>query len=495
MQGLVFSSLEFIFVFLPVVLLIYFLTLRLFKDHSQKITALNLVLLISSLFFYIRGEGKFVWVMLLVGSIDYFIALIIERVHDQKVAKASDAKVCKFWLIVSIISNMGLLFYFKYINFAVDFYFDIAKSMGLGTPGTRLFFEVTLPIGISFYTFESMSYIFDVYRRETKATKNLISYWAFITFFPHLVAGPIIRYVELRKQLDDRSHTWEQMLLGFRLFSIGLAKKAIIANPMGYHADYLFSLDPSKLDFSTAWIAAISYTLQIYFDFSGYSDMAIGLGRMFGINLPQNFNYPYIAKSVQEFWRRWHITLSTWFRDYVYIPLGGSRKGPIIEYRNLFLVFVFCGLWHGASWNFLNWGIFHGLFLVIERIVKSKVKWEAPAFLSHLYTLLVVMFAWVIFRSETMSQCWEIWEAMLGLRGISISTETWIFITWPFFSVYVLLGIYFAIPLNKYFGEKKIARLLSEPRLSYEFIFLGLFILSSIFLCGKDYNPFIYFRF
>lgn len=489
---MVFSSLQFIFGFLPAVLCLYFAALHLFKNHKNKILFLNSVLLISSLYFYIQGEKKFVWVMLLTGTMDYFFALLLQR--EQRKNSETDFRQ-KALLVASIIANMGLLFYFKYINFAVDIFFDAARSLGLASHGSRIFFEITLPIGISFYTFESMSYIIDVYRRETTATRKLVDYWTFITFFPHLIAGPIIRYVDLRRQLENRQHSWENFLTGFRRFVVGLSKKVIIANPMGYYADYLFALDPSRLDTVAAWLAALAYTLQIYFDFSGYSDMAIGLARIFGIQLPQNFNYPYVARNIQDFWRRWHMTLSSWFRDYLYIPLGGNRAGSRIEFRNLFVVFVLCGLWHGASLNFLFWGVFHGTFLVIERIAKNQLNWQVPRFAQHVYAVVVIMFAWVIFRAETMSQAIGVWGAMLGFSPQLISVDTLELLKTPHFSLYAVLGIFLSIPLSRWWGEKTTDHIMTLPRWRYDVTFAGLFLTSVVFLCGQEYNPFIYFRF
>lgn len=482
---MVFSSIKFIFVFMPAVLLVYFLAFKYLANTVRKVTILNGILLVSSLWFYIEGEKNYVWVMLLTGAIDYVIALLIEREQQRQPDMTTRTLKQKLLLLASITGNMGLLFYFKYTNFALD----------LIAPGHSNVFHVILPIGISFYTFESMSYTIDVYRGETPATRKFVAYWTFITFFPHLIAGPIIRYSELRRQLEQRKHNWENVLIGFRRFVIGLSKKVIIANPMGYHADYLFALDPTRIDTFTAWLAAVAYTLQIYFDFSGYTDMAIGLGKIFGIDLPQNFNYPYISKSIKEFWRRWHMTLSSWFRDYLYIPLGGNKKGVIKEYRNLFLVFFLCGLWHGASLNFIVWGCFHGVFLVLERILRNIFSWKPPVFVLHLYTLLVIIFGWVVFRAETMPQTMAIWKAMLGMAPAFVSEDAIALLFKPHFFVFAVLGIFFSIPLKLYCGDKFIDKLITLPRLRYELIFLALFLVSTVFLCGEEYNPFIYFRF
>jgi alginate O-acetyltransferase complex protein AlgI len=489
---MVFSSLKFIFVFLPLVLAAYFAVLYFFASHKKIFTYLNLVLLVSSLVFYIEGEKKFFFVMLLVGFIDYFLALLLER-GTERVRPNKNFR--RFILLISVVSNMGLLFYFKYFNFVAEMVSLVTEHFFPLSHSSRLILEVSLPIGISFYTFESMSYIIDVYRCEIKATRRFIDYWTFITFFPHLVAGPIIRYIDLRIQLESRTHNWQNIVEGSRRFSVGLAKKVIIANPLGYYADIFYALDPSRLDSALAWITAATYSLQIYFDFSGYSDMAVGLAKLFGITLPENFNFPYAARSMRDFWRRWHITLSQWFRDYLYIPLGGNRGGPWKEYRNLFLVFTLCGLWHGASLNFLGWGVFHGLFLVAERLVRLRDSSRSYNFIRHLYAIVVILFSWVIFRSENFAQTWNIWKSMLGMGNSWISQDTLLHLTNVHFLFYFLLGIFFCIPLQPWLGEKaqSVTWLFQEKLGETYFVFL--LIISAMVLCGQEYNPFIYFRF
>ncbi len=455
---MVFSSLAFIFSFLPIVLALYFATHAIFKNKRSVFNALNFVLFAASVDFYITGEKKFFWVMLVVGLTDYCIALLMDA--EQK-KPAPNAKFLFYLLLISIVSNMGLLVFFKY------------------TP----YINIALPIGISFYTFESMSYIIDVYRGHIKATRRFIDYWAFITFFPHLVAGPIIRYVDLKNQLENRTHSWEQVAEGFRRFSLGLGKKVIIANPLGYYADMLFTLDSSRLDTTLAWVAACTYTLQIYFDFSGYSDMAVGLAKMFGIVLPENFNAPYLARSIKEFWRRWHITLSLWFRDYLYIPLGGNKQGVFKEYRNLMLVFILCGVWHGANVTFLLWGCYHGFFLICERILGKKMNFHFPQWLQHTYALLVIVLSWVIFRAESFAQICAMYSSMAGLHGHLISNDTLQFVSTPHFYVYFLIAVLFCTPV--------VYKLDCQSHLWS----MSVFLISCIFLCGQEYNPFIYFRF
>ena len=488
---MVFSSLKFLFIFLPIVLLVYFAVYQYCARSRRLFTWLNFVLLLASLVFYIEGEKKFFYVMLLVGFIDYWLALLLENDRQKAQPNPSFQKII---LLASIFSNMGLLFYFKYFNFAAGLVTDLADQLYPLNHGSRFFVEVGLPIGISFYTFESMSYIIDVYRGEIKATRRFVDYWTFITFFPHLVAGPIIRYIDLRKQLESRTHSWINIVEGFRRFSVGLAKKVIIANPLGYYSDIFYAVDASKMDTLLAWLTAGAYALQIYFDFSGYSDMAVGLARMFGITLPENFNYPYIAQSMKDFWRRWHMTLSQWFRDYLYIPLGGNRLGTFKEYRNLFLVFTMCGLWHGASLNFLGWGVFHGLFLVLERVIDFKEN-KAPLMLRHIYAIIVILFSWVIFRSETLSQTLAIWKAMLGLAPSLVSTDSLQLLSQPHFYVYLILGIVLSVPLSNWgVSPQRRATWNLHPAFR-EMSSVVLLIFSAIVLCGQEYNPFIYFRF
>lgn len=487
---MVFSSLEFIYIFLPLVLGLYFAALAIFENKKNIFSILNLVLLVSSLFFYIRGEKHFFWVMLLVGFIDYWLALMIER---NRSSQRPSRSLQRIWLLVSIVSNMGLLFYFKYAQFAFKVILSFGLNRYIDERSTQFLAEVVLPIGISFYTFESMSYIIDVYLGHVRATRRFIDYWAFITFFPHLVAGPIIRYIDLKKQLEHRNHSLENIHEGFQRFAVGLGKKVIIANPLGYYADILFALDPTRIDWVLAWLAAIAYSLQIYFDFSGYSDMAIGLAKMFGIHLPENFNYPYVAQSMKDFWRRWHITLSQWFRDYLYIPLGGNKRGALFEYRNLLIVFILCGLWHGASWNFLAWGGFHGAFLIVERF-KFWHRFSVPALLRHVYAVVVIIFSWVIFRAESVEQVVSMYWAMLGGNSLHVAHDAFKLLGTPHFFVFLILGALFCSPvvIVKMRGWFLKRNLISTFEVTGA---VFLFFLSSIILCGHEYNPFIYFRF
>jgi alginate O-acetyltransferase complex protein AlgI len=503
---MVFSSLEFIFVFLPVVMILYALFISIGKRFfyhktHHYFTFLNSLLLIASLFFYIRGEKKFFWVMMLSSFIDYFASYLIGREYEKNSNSNTPNNKQRWALILSLTANLGLLCFFKYANWGYDVFLDLLSHFspsGISVDEQiKKQLSIVLPIGISFYTFQTMSYTIDVYRRQVSYSKNLIDYLSYVTFFPQLIAGPIVRYIDVQNQLSYRTHSLDNVVEGFKRFTIGLSKKVLIANPMGYYADYLFALDVSSFDAATAWVGAIAYTLQIYFDFSGYSDMAIGLGRIFGFHFPENFNYPYIAQSVQDFWRRWHMSLSTWFRDYLYIPLGGNRLGVLKEYRNLFAIFIICGLWHGANYTFVLWGAYHGLFLTIERIFRTNnlISKSLKYFkkLASLYTLIVIIFGWVLFRADNVEQAMNYWCSMLGKNSWWNDSSAEIF-TKPHLLFYMILGVIFSIPINRFFGTKIYRQLVAKNGLSFVLHIL-LFAITSCVLTGQDYNPFIYFRF
>ncbi|MGB5708663.1 MAG: MBOAT family O-acyltransferase, partial [Arenicellales bacterium] len=344
---MVFSSVLFLFLFLPVVLLLYWVIPNKWR---------NSFLLIVSLTFYAWGEGLFVGIMLLSIAMNYVFGLAIER---------GNARAGRLWVGIAVMANLALLGVFKYANFLVENINTLFSSTGIQLITID---QIHLPIGISFFTFQAMSYVIEVHRRVMPAQTNLLNLGLYIALFPQLIAGPIVRYHDIAAQLKTRFVNAGQVAYGIERFVIGLGKKVLIANPMGAVADEIFALPPDSITATVAWTAVACYSLQIYFDFSGYSDMAIGLGRMFGFKFLENFNYPYISQSIQEFWRRWHISLSNWFRDFLYLPLGGNRRGPGRTYFNLLIVFLLCGLWHGASWNFVVWGLLHGSFLVLERI-------------------------------------------------------------------------------------------------------------------------------
>ena len=394
---MVFSSPIFLFAFLPIVLALYFVVGRRFH---------NVLLIIASLLFYAWGETIYILIMVSSILLNYVLAIMIQKGHDSGL----DLRARTF-LIIAVIANLCLLCYFKYANFLVDSLDFILNAVRLNWLEVRLS-PVHLPIGISFFTFHSLSYVIDVYRKVVTAQRNLVNMALYISFFPQLIAGPIIRYHDIAAQIENRNVTPDKFAYGIQRFIMGLGKKVLIANTLAMAADQVFAIPAAQLTTGLAWLGITCYTLQIYFDFSGYSDMAIGLGRMFGFEILENFNYPYISSSIREFWRRWHISLTNWFRDYLYIPLGGNRGTPARTYLNLLTVFFLCGLWHGASWTFVVWGLYHGAFLILERLKFGKLLNSAWSPVRHLYTILVFMVGWVFFRSDTLPYALEFLKAM-----------------------------------------------------------------------------------
>ncbi len=461
---MVFSTPIFLFLFLPAVLVLNYII------PKKYIAAKNVVLLIASLFFYAWGEPKNVLLMLLSIAVNYVCGLLLGRFD-------SDEKKRKVVLWASVVFNLGLLFFFKYFNFVTG----------------GLFPAIKLPIGISFFTFQIMSYTIDVYRRSVEPQKSLLKLALYISLFPQLIAGPIVRYIDVEKQLTYRECTAEKTARGMIRFSMGLAKKVIVSNTVAAICDGIFGSTNTVPAF-TAWVGVICYALQIYFDFSGYSDMAIGMGHMLGFDFLENFNYPYVSCSVQEFWRRWHISLSSWFRDYLYIPLGGNRRGKVRTYINLIIVFACTGLWHGASFSFIVWGLWHGLFLVIERLGFKKVLDKLPKFIGWIYTMLVVLVGWVFFRADTLSAAMKYLGEMFSFSG-GVANGMAQFDNLSF--IITVIAIVLCTPvyqflkgkLEKTEGGKKAAFVIGAV------LATGLFILSVIFLTGSGYNPFIYFRF
>ncbi len=500
---MVFSSSIFLFGYLPVVLLVYFVLPG---------RARNFFLLVASLFFYAWGEAGFVLVMVASILADYLAGLLISgglagpwgAAVPQLEPGGERSSLQRACLVLSVVVNLGILFLFKYFGFAVASYSSAAQALGAGALQWDTSVAIALPLGISFFTFQSMSYTIDVYLGHVRATRNLIDFGTYVSMFPQLVAGPIVRYRDISRELVSRRVSVEDFSYGVQRFVIGLSKKMLVANTFAVPADKIFAIPTSELTTELAWLGVIAYTLQIYFDFSGYSDMAIGLGRMFGFTFLENFNYPYISSSVTEFWRRWHISLSTWFRDYVYIPAGGNRRGQARTYFNLGMVFFLCGLWHGASWNFVVWGLFHGALLVGERILRrssvATVLWRP---LRHVYVLGAVMVGWVFFRADTFSQAWSFLFAMAGFSdgsgqihypALYLDNET--------IAVF-LIALLACTPIAPFLksqlptGVDENGELRMAP-VSQAVCFLGLsslFILSSIRLASTTHNPFIYFRF
>ena len=479
---MVFTSITFIFLFLPVVLLLNFLAGSRFK---------NVLLLFASLFFYAWGEKFFVLIMICSIINNYVFGLMIHKFREKK-------STARYFLVSALVVNLGIFVFFKYANFLVDNFNMVLASISM-TPVSLA--PVHLPIGISFFTFQAMTYIVDIYREKVPAQKKIINVGLYISLFPQLIAGPIVRYHDIAKQLVKRSLNLSAFAYGCERFIFGFGKKILIANPLSEVADQVFLLSGADLTTGTAWLGIVCYTLQIYFDFSGYSDMAIGLGRMFGFTFPENFNYPYISGSIREFWRRWHIALSNWFRDYLYIPLGGNRKGLKQTYFNLLIVFFLCGLWHGASWNFVIWGLFHGLFLVIERMGLNKILKNLWQPLCHAYVLLTVMIAWVFFRTETLSEALNYFSAMFS---ISAGSSVYLYIN-SISLLSLIAGILFSTPLLPYlnglFADMRDTPGSHSAKIAYAYpvmnsAFLYLILITSIMrLATGAHNPFIYFKF
>lgn len=484
---MIFSSSIFLCFFLPLFLVLYYLTDRKYK---------NFILLFASIFFYAWGAPKFVFVIIGTTILDFFFVKML----DMNKAK----RVRIFFLLLSVAMNVGLLFYFKYSNFFVDNLNHLLKAVGAESSITWA--KLVLPIGISFYTFETLTYVIDVYRGVHKPLKNFWDYQLYIILFPKLIAGPIIRYHEIADQIPDRSarDTTDEKLMGFYRFCLGLGKKVLIANTMAAFVDGVYgapitaegALDPWHITASTAWFAAIAYTLQIYFDFSGYSDMAIGLGRMIGFRFPENFNNPYTAQSITDFWRRWHMTLGSWMRNYLYIPLGGNRVGGMRLYFNLWLVFLLSGLWHGASWNFIAWGAWHGLFLVLERLFLLKLTARIGKIPRVIFTMFIVILGWVVFRVEHLRPALRYIKAMFGMSTGEVHYGPGI--EW-YITLWIALFFAFFVLVNR--GQKLQDKIYGIPSLSIRghiamtVCALVLFIISLSYVTGSNFNPFIYFRF
>ena len=468
---MVFSSVTFIFLFLPLAAALHF------AAHPRLRDA---VLLCASFAFYFIGEPRYWWVVLASVLLNYGAGLLIAFVNASR----------RFPLLAAVIGvNVLLLFVFKYAQFTLD-------SIGRTGPLDAFLKDIALPLGISFFTFHGISYVVDVYRGRSPPQKNLLRFGLYFLFFPQLIAGPIVRYHSVAAQLDDRRSNLDDVYEGFRRFSVGLAKKVLLANPIGSVADAMFAVPAHEMDFVSAWLGAVAYGLQIYFDFSGYSDMAIGLARIFGLRFPENFNYPYISQSITEFWRRWHISLSLWFRDYVYIPLGGNRHGSGRTYLNLIAVFLLCGLWHGASWTFVVWGIYFGVFLTLERAFANRIV-TVPAPLRHAYAIVVITVGWVIFRSPDLATAGNIIAAMVTpeLRGGHIRA---LYALEPGMIVIFAAAILCSTPLPLRLATAAGAiRVL--PGAAREWAMAGMvvstFLISVSFVVSSSYNPFIYFRF
>lgn len=463
---MLFTSISFLYYFLPIVIILYFIVPKKFK---------NFILFLSSIFFYFCGEP--IYTFLMIGEI--FIAYVGARYLEKHRKKS---------ILVSLLAiHIGALGLFKYSDFTIN---NINQILGSKIPLLKL----ALPIGISFYTFQIISYVVDVYRGKVKAQKSFLKLATYVSLFPQLIAGPIVRYETIEKELDSRTSNFENFAYGVRRFVIGLGKKVLIANMLGELCDVFSTTNEKSILFY--WIFAISYSLQIYFDFSAYSDMAIGLGRMFGFHFLENFNYPYISKSITEFWRRWHMSLSSWFRDYVYIPLGGNRKGTIILVRNIFIVWALTGIWHGANWTFVIWGLMFGIMLIIEKLFLTKHLEKMPSILQRIYVLFTVMISFIIFNANSIREAWNNIIGLFGANGESLINASTVYYLKSYLVVLVI-AIIGSTPLLKNIIEKlktktnanKIINLLEPIAMA------SILIIVTAYLVDNSYNPFLYFRF
>lgn len=475
---MVFSSLVFLCIFLPTVFLLYTII------PNLKIR--NGLLIIASLFFYAFGEPVFVLLMIFSSLMNYLSALWIDK---------SAGKIKRIALVISVVLNIGILCVFKYTGMLVSTFNDVFGA-SVAVP------NIVLPIGISFFTFQALSYVIDVYRNDVDVQKNFFNILLYISFFPQLIAGPIVKYKDINNQISNRKQDIDKISRGLRRFICGLSKKVLIANTMGQVVDIIFSADITSASILTAWIGAFAYLFQIYYDFSGYSDMAIGLGLLFGFEFKENFNYPYGATSIKDFWRKWHISLSTWFKEYLYIPLGGNRKGKLRTSINKIIVFFFTGLWHGANWTFVIWGLWHGLFLMIEDSVPFMKK--IPKAIGHIYTLLVVTLGFVIFRADTISDGISYIANMFTFKPISsLSLSLALEQITPWFIFILVIAIIGCAPIKPIadkirIGLSSATKQTTLWKITSICVYLCSFVLllwSMLRLSSNAYNPFIYFRF
>lgn len=471
---MLFSSLEFLFLFLPLTLLCYFFV---------PLKARNVVLLLFSLIFYGWGERIYIWLMVFTILIDYLAGILVEHAKRKERPRAA-----RGWLIAAVVINLTLLGFFKYADFFLD---NLRLIPGLSSlPSLGL----SLPIGISFYTFQALSYVIDVYRGEVAAQKNAVSFGTYVTLFPQLIAGPIVRYRDVAAELAHRNHSMTAAASGARTFLCGLAKKVLLANTAGAMWESFRAIPDAERTVLGAWLGIIFFTLQIYFDFSGYSDMAIGLGRILGFRFAENFHYPYVSRSITDFWRRWHISLSTWFREYVYIPLGGNRcsKGRML--LNLLITWMLTGFWHGASWNYLLWGLYFFLLLTVEKLFLGRWLEKLPRVLQHAYALFFIVIGWLIFVFEDSAAGLTYLTSMLGLGGVGFANGTDLYELLRN-GVFLVICIIACLPAPKRFFYRRLA---ARPRLTGALantLSFGMLLLCVAYLINSSYNPFLYFRF
>ena len=468
---MLFSSIVFLFTFLPVVLILYYLLPVRFR---------NVILLLASLVFYAWGEPVYLFLMLLSILFNYFSGLDIARnLQDKRAAKRS--------LVFNLIINLAVLGFFKYEGFVLD-------TLNGILPVHISYHALPLPIGISFYTFQILSYIIDVYRGNVKVQTNLPNFALYVTMFPQLIAGPIVQYADVDEQLASRETSRTKFGEGSMYFIRGLAKKVLLANTSGMIFTEVSGLAKGNIAVMTAWLGAFAYMFQIYFDFSGYSDMAIGLGKMFGFEFNMNFNYPYVAKSITEFWRRWHISLSSWFRDYVYIPLGGNRVSKIKHIRNLLIVWFLTGLWHGAAWNFVAWGLYYGVLLIIEKYLLSPVLDRLPDVVRHIYSIVLVVIGWVLFFSSSFGQAADYIRVMFGAGAHGFADRESMYLLTSNLILWLIL-IFGSTPLVHFRYEHMLRSKKWNTTIINSVVYAALFIVCIAYLVTETYNPFLYFRF
>ena len=468
---MLFSSIVFLFTFLPAVMILYYLLPVRFR---------NVILLLASLVFYAWGEPVYLFLMLLSILFNYFSGLDIARsLQDKRAAKRS--------LVFNLIINLAVLGFFKYEGFVLD-------TLNGILPVHISYHALPLPIGISFYTFQILSYIIDVYRGNVKVQTNLLNFALYVTMFPQLIAGPIVQYADVDEQLASREVSWTKFGEGSMYFIRGLAKKVLLANTSGMIFTEVSGLAKGNVAVMTAWLGAFAYMFQIYFDFSGYSDMAIGLGKMFGFEFNMNFNYPYVSKSITEFWRRWHISLSSWFRDYVYIPLGGNRVSKIKHIRNLLIVWFLTGLWHGAAWNFVAWGLYYGVILIIEKYVLSPVLDRLPDVVRHIYSIVLVVIGWVLFFSSSFGQAADYIRVMFGAGAHGFADRESMYLLTSNLILWLIL-IFGSTPLVHFRYEHMLRSKKWNTTIINSVVYAALFIVCIAYLVTETYNPFLYFRF
>ncbi len=469
---MVFSSIPFLFFFFPIFLILYYAA-----PYKYK----NIILLIFSLIFYAWGEPIYILLMIFSSLVDFVNGKNIEKYKNDK-------KKRKLFLILSIIINLGLLGFFKYSDFLIGI---VNSILNVNIPLLNL----GLPIGISFYTFQTMSYVIDVYRGTVKAQNSYFNYMTYVSMFPQLIAGPIVRYEDVAKEIEHKQITFSKFSEGLLRFMRGLFKKVLIANNVGYLFAVISTMTTGEISVLSAWLGIIAFTFQIYFDFSGYSDMAIGMGKMIGFTYLENFDHPYISKSITEFWRRWHMSLSTWFKDYVYIPLGGSRVSRIINIRNILIVWMLTGLWHGASLNFILWGLYYGIVLILEKFILKKYIDKLPNTLKHIYTLILILIGWLIFAFDDMSNLERFTKIMFGFGNVPFINSNFVYYFENYFII-LLISALFSTPI--YSKIKDNLKKIRFPKTLFVIVlvtYVLLFIVTISYLVNDTYNPFLYFRF